>query len=282
MQLAKSFCGLVAELRRRVGCCQKHLAEKAGLSQARLSRIETGHRVEVTRAEAERLLGSLSPETSQELDDYDWDAGLVYRSLRAKGYRTVAELPAIPPLAAVYLKPSFTHKLEAARRTFANCVRGLERAIQMRTDRREVYLAIRDTWCDSALEALFWLSCAARGAQPVITSTLAVGFRTHSVTCWEGKVCLPDQERLAWYLPGVGLLFPQVTFNIEGRPLRVDVLVCAGNQRFRIVEIDGEAHNGMWDPMREKSLAMPVLRLKSYDVQAPNLVDRLGETAVSA
>jgi transcriptional regulator with XRE-family HTH domain len=272
IQLPKKFSKLIADLRERAGLTQKEAAELAGLASYRLSRIEGQARVELARGDAQALLKAFG--SAEQLDDYDWDEGLIYRELRERGRAVSSELRS--PVRADVICPSlFPHKLHTARRHYYNVVRGFERQIQQRQDVREIYLGLRDTWCDSGLETLLWLQVAARVGKPVVTSTLAMGFRCHDVTCWEGKLSLPDRERLAWHLPCQGLLFPQVTFRIEGRPLRVDALACLRDGQFRAIEVDGEAHRDRWDGMRDKSLMIPVIRLRERDLHQADLLERI-------
>lgn len=62
---------------------------------------------------------------------------------------------------------------------------------------------------------------------------------------------------------------------LGGYKSRPDCLVWLGKERWANLEIDGEAHVNRADHERDRDLGIPVLRLKTADVLASDLWDRV-------
>ena len=174
----------------------------------------------------------------------------------------------------------FEHKASSPGMAFRHRAEALERVIAARPDHRRVWLGLRDTWCDSKNEGMLWTVVASE-SQVARMRLTDIDFRRRRVTCAKGRLNAGDLERLCWYHPEIGMLFPQVTFLPDRIPYRVDALLAAPGGRFGVIEVDGEMHDPTWNKLRETAIGLPTLRLVPEDLPDRNLLARLSAWAAT-
>ena len=124
---------------------------------------------------------------------------------------------------------------------------------------------------DSSLEVLVYRLLLAAGSRPVAARPGALHFPHHHLVGSAGGA-LGLSLRAAFLLPSRWLVWPQMTFQLPQRQLRVDMLA-AYPPTWVAVELDGTPHpNRVW---RDRQLNLPVLHYSKADIFATGFASRL-------
>ena len=124
---------------------------------------------------------------------------------------------------------------------------------------------------DSSLEACVYSQLLQAGSFPVAARPGALHFPHHHLVGSSGGA-LGLSLRAAFLLPTRWLLWPQITFQLPSRQIRVDALA-AYPPRWVALEFDGTVHpNRAW---RDSQLNLPVLHYTPRDIFATGFATRL-------
>ena len=188
-----------------------------------------------------------------------------------------SEILTPPPFQIVTSQLPFQKHLDSALRLNAKLVRHLQSLIEKRPNKMELLCFLRNTWADSGVEALYWLNLCSAQTYPVELAPQPLGLREHQAICPVSSLPVGDVARLGLWLPGETpvAFFPQTTITTSSRPVRVDCLTCVGHNRWLVIEVDGGGHDGRWDELRTASLAYPVWRYNTSEVQYLDLLPRI-------
>lgn len=245
----RNYNEIIQWKRDQLGLSQKALTESTGISQPRMSKLETG-RHRPTEQEHRLLCQALQTE----LPLVGQRPRLAIRSLHNAGRRASQEAPPYFPPADRAARV----RLLAAERRWPKLVRALTNRIQARPDYPFVNFLCSQLALDSADEALYVATRFAQGATAAIYPPLRLQQLDSLIRC-------PSSRELVGHRPfpclvlGSRFEFPQVTLSTP-RLYRVDFLVYDGG--WQVKEIDGSGHDWRDDAEREAAIGLPTERLE--------------------
>jgi DNA-binding XRE family transcriptional regulator len=133
-----------------------------------------------------------------------------------------------------------------------------------------------DAGLDSGHEHRFWTQLMAEGGAPCWFRPLKAGFEDLCVVQRETKKNLSDRRLPCLDVAGKTwdwLLWPQVTIDARQAYYRLDALAKVqrnGESHWLNLEIDGEGHDSEFDHRRARHLGLPTVRLKRAELALPN------------
>ena len=246
------------------------LASRVGLSQSRISRLETG-RDNPSQDEWAKLGACLNlwpakiqPKLKRPVPDEVWHK----------------DKPVI-----VSVEDRSAQMRSAARKTYGPFDK-LMRLIRERDDRRLCEKFLRESASESGDEYFFWVRLVAAGGKPCWLSLFRAGFRASAVVESKSKIAIGDVRRPCLQVDGPNaswLLYPQVTLDARKTYYRLDARasVRTGDLQLWVdLEVDGRGHDARWDEFREQQLDLPTIRLTPTDLQTPDLLSLLQQRAL--
>ena len=271
MKLIQPLSKVILQLRLQARMTQSQMAQKAEMTKVRVCKVERGIR-KPRLDELTRIASVYGMTTEVLIADTDWGARPLHEHDPEIDKRFGVEAPPLH-------RPDFTfeHRLQAAIKINPRLVRDLARKIGEHPWSREMLIHLQHFWVDSGPEVLYWLQVAALDCYPIRHSLPALGLRDWPLICPRTGETIGDIPRPGLWVkwPVEGLFFPQITLLPGTRSQRVDCIACFGGGRWVGIEIDGDGHNGRWDPLREQDLRWPVGRLTTSEVQDQNFEKRL-------
>lgn len=247
----KPFHKFLNELRVKRGLKQKELAELLGITQQRLSHLESGGRrpSELERAAIYQHFG--------ELQGY-----LVPEGVRRRLSENARRLqPAFPPFHPAQDRPSDI-RFYAALQAYPEFVKRMTAKIRLRVDFQDCQYHCGLIALESSAEVLLVLRLLEAGALPGYCAPASLGPLSHPIIEPELRVpvahrkfpCLAFEEDFYFF---------QVTLATP-KQHRVDVL--RWNRGWSALEIDGSGHDGRNDEERTKALGLEVRRLTPAEI----------------
>lgn len=251
--------------RARIKCnlTQAELGTKVGLSQSRISRLETGRgnptEQEWTRLrECLHLRPGVSPSLTRPIPSKIWHARK-------------------PQLGDRNERPPSV-RMHAAKKSFGPIVEQRLRQLLAREDAELCQAFLREAAPESGHEYFLWLTLLAAGGRPCWFSPFRAGFRALGVVESKTKLGISDLRLPCLELQATDttwLLYPQVTLDARKSYYRLDALasvLISGKRSWLNLEVDGQGHHGEWDALREQHLDILTLRLSPADLAVGNLV----------
>ena len=261
----------IRKARKKLQLTQHDLASKVGLSQSRISRLETG-RDTPDQNEWAKLAACLNlwpaqvpPKLERPIPSQDWH--------KPK-----------PAILVAGDRPTQVRE-NAARNHYGAVVDKLLRQVHSREDWRLCEDFLREAAPESGHEYFLWLRLLAAGGKPCWFSLFRAGFRASAVVESSSKIAIGDVRLACLRVDGPGiswLLYPQVTLDARKSYDRLDALASlrtAEKQLWVDLEVDGRGHDPEWDEQRQQHLDLPTLRLTPAELKAPDLLSLLEQKA---
>ena len=271
MKLIQPISTKIAQLRRQAKLTQLELSRRTGLGNVRISKLESGAR-RPRLEELESIAKALGITMEFLTTDTDWQAR------PAENYdRQVLETLAVPEPPLRRGEFSFAERLRAGWKLNPRLVSDLERRVAARPNGLALSVHLQKFWVDSGPESIYWMQLAAADSYPIHAPLAKLGLRECPLICPGTRLDIGDVPRPGLWLkaPVSAAFFPQITLSLASGPQRVDCLVCFGDNRWVVIEVDGKAHNSRWDQLRERDLLWPLWRLTCSDVQEESMLTRL-------
>lgn len=259
----------IRALRKKKGWSQDRLGQQTGLSQSRISKLESGSRYP----------------TSQEWTVLRQHLGI------APGAPFVPKRPLPYPESGWRVPPPDYHcigdvplssRVYKACKSFGALADRSLLAIRKHSNRELVFRFLNEACLDSGHEAMFWLHALSAGGSPCWYAPSKAGFRQHRlVERGTQRKTVTDLRLPCLELKREGLallLFPQVTVDTRRAYYRLDALACVTNGKKRCwvnIEIDGAGHDGEFDLERERALNLPAVRLNRDDLACEAMFEEL-------
>ena len=254
----QTFNGALALARKASGLSLRKLEKLCGLKARRLSRLELG--VELPKPEERRILAAVLKSHASELLYTTSRPKRYYQTLRNRGARYLpSQTPYYPPS-----DRSSRVRIAAAHRSYPTEMAELTELVRGHPNFRTVNAFCEDIALDSGLECLFLTSLFARGAEPLAIAPYLLAPRLNqAVICPKKRVDVGFRPFPAIELDET-LYIPQVAFQTPATFV-VDFLRYE-NGNWSALEIDGRGHDFGRDDLKEKALAVPVIRLGEEQV----------------
>jgi transcriptional regulator with XRE-family HTH domain len=251
-------------LRKHRNWSQRYVSRQIGMSQPRLSQIESGKRHPTEK---------------------EWQALQSFLNTASTPLPERLQLP-YPSQAWAVTRPEFLCATEVplnariyrARKSFGALFDRLLDRVAAREDSSLSLRFLHDACLDSGDETTFWVAGLAVGGRACWYSPARAGFRKFPVVDGpQDRKVIGDlrQPCLEILRSSYGLLlFPQLRLVTRRGFYRLDALVCVRQGRDRCwvnVEVDGGGHDGEFDFERQSQLQLPTIRLKKRQLADPDM-----------